>query len=139
MSFFERKSGREITRSEWRMEANIKNDTGTAIHSSITESIYGDHSFCKTVAKTELELGIDEESGEYSINVPVPGCYGTVTDRYGKTDSMGVTDETAIVIERQKLGKNPDMLAGQIKTVDGPDLNGSTTVTIYEWNLKKAK
>jgi hypothetical protein len=137
VSFFEKKSGGEIGISEWKMEATITNGTGTAVHTSMTRSPYGDHSFCRTSAKTELDLGIDDEAGEYSINVPVPGCYGTVTDRYGKTDSMAVTDETAIIIDHQKLPKNRSVLSGMKKTIDGPDAGGVTTVTTYEWNLKK--
>jgi hypothetical protein len=53
--------------------------------------------------------------------------------------TLAVTDETAIFIDHQKLTKNHDLLAGSIKTIDGPDANGATTVTIYEWNLKKVK
>ncbi len=137
VAFYEKRTGPKIIRSDWWMIGKITNNAGNGLDSSIFENTDGDKSRCATNDKTELELGIDEEKKEYGITVGIPGCYGTKTDRYGKTDSYGLTDQTAIVIDHQKLGPNPNLLEGRIRTVDGPDANGSSTVTIYEWNLKK--
>ena len=73
---FLRKNGGEIELSEWKMEANIVNDTGTAVHTSITRGIYSDHSYCRKAAKTELNgkvrwLRTLRELKTYSANTTV--------------------------------------------------------------------
>ena len=139
VSYFEKKSGGEIDLSDWRMEATITNDTGTAVHTYKFRNKLGDESYCRAMAKTELDLGIDEDAGIYEISVPVPGCHGIATYHYGGTDSFGVTDETGIMINKQRLGTNHNVLSGRIRDIDGPDPAGCTTITTYEWNLRKTK
>jgi len=137
VTFYEKRMGPKIIRSEWWMIGKITKNVGNGLDSSICENTDGEKARCATNEKTELELGIDEQKKEYGITIRIPGCYGTMTDRNGKAESYGLTDETAIVIERQKLGSNPNLLEGRTRTVDGPDANGSESITIYEWNLKK--
>jgi hypothetical protein len=139
VSFFEKKSGGEIAFYEWRMEATITNDTGTAVHTMKFSNTQGDNSYCRTAGKTELEVGVDEDAGEYGITVWVPGCYGRTYYHYGKIDSFTVTDETGIMINKQRLGANHNALSGRTRDVAGPDPSGCTTITIYEWDVKKTK
>jgi hypothetical protein len=138
VTFHEKKTGPKIIRSDWWMIATINNNVGNALDSSVFENTDGDKARCAKREKTELDLGLDEQTREYDITIAVPGCYGTKTDRYGKTDSFGLCDETAIIIERQKQGADHNVLSGQITIVDGPDANGNKTVTVHEWNLKKS-
>lgn len=139
VSFYEKRTGGKIVRSDWWMIGTITGNIGNGLDSSIFENTDGDKAKCATSEKTELELGIDGETNEYDITVNIPGCYGTKTDRYGKTESYGLCDETAIMINHQKLGSDPDLLEGRIRTVQGPDASGSSIIIIYEWHLKRVK
>lgn len=120
--------------SIWKMDATIHNDTGTATHSSRFQRPNASGS-CFNQAKTELEVGIDEERGEYSIFVAVPGCYGRQVD-YGVEKDYATTDETGISIDHQRLGSNHNVLSGIIRDSTG-DGEGSSSVTIYTWNLSR--
>jgi len=137
--FHQKKTGPKIVRDDWWMIATITNNIGNGLDSSIYEGTEGDKARCATNAKTELSLGLDEQTGDYDMSVDIPGCYGLKTDRYGKTDSFGLCDETAIVIERQRTSPNPNALKGTIRVVDGPDASGYTVITTHEWDLKKLK
>ena len=139
MKFHQKKTGPTIVRDEWWMIATITNNFGNGLDSSFFQSTEGDRAHCATNAKAELSLGLDEQSGDYDISVSIPGCYGLKTDRYGKTDSFGLCDETAILIERQKTSPNPNVLTGTIRVVEGPDASGYTVITTHEWDLKKIK
>ncbi len=137
VSWFQKKTGPELSLSEWSMEASLTNDTGRAVHSSRVVTRRGDVSDCRTVGKAELNVGIDEETGEYSIEVLMPGCYGTVRYYHGQTEDYARTDETAIIIEKQRLGNNPNFLPGFLVEYDTTEARGNTTVTTYRWNLTK--
>jgi hypothetical protein len=139
ITFHQKKTGLKIVRDEWWMIATITNNFGNGLDSSIFQNTDGDKARCATNGKTELSLGLDEQTGDYDMSVDIPGCYGLKTDRYGKTDSFGLCDETAIVIERQRTSPNPNALKGTIRVVDGPDASGYTVITTHEWDLKKVK
>ena len=139
VKFHQKKTGPTIVRDEWWMIATITNNFGNGLDSSIFQSTEGDRARCATNAKAELSLGLDEQSGDYDISVSIPGCYGLKTDRYGKTDSFGLCDETDILIERQKTSPSPNVLTGTIRVVEGPDASGYTVVTTHEWDLKQVK
>ena len=122
VSFFEKKTGGEIAISEWKMEATIVNNKGTAIHSmKLKSTIHGDVIDCRSEAETEVEVDIDDEAGKYGITVPVPGC-------------EGVSDQTAIVISDQILGSNRNTLSGTLVLEDDNPAGGTITTT-YTWNL----
>ena len=139
VTFHEKKTGSTIARYDWWMIAIIKNNFGTALDSAIIETIEGDKWRCATGDTTELELGLEEEKGIYGITVHVPGCYGYGINKYGeRLNGYGLTDETAIVINKQRLGSNRDVLFGNlVQTEHAAD--GTQTVTTYTWNLKKTK
>ena len=132
------KTGPTIARYDWWMIAKITNNFGNALDSAITESTEGDKFRCATSDTTELELGIEEDKNEYGITVRVPGCYGQSINKYGDVSDGAMTDETAIVINRQQLGSNHDILKGNIVLIDTlPD--GTRAVTTYTWDLKKSR
>ena len=135
VSFLENKTGTEGLVSEWRMDATLTNDTGRAVHFSNVTSMHG-WSRCRTTAKTELELGIDDETNTYSISVNVPGCYGTQVYK-GISSDYAVSDETAIVINNRPMGANRNTLSGRLTETHTTEF-GSTTTT-YEWNLTKSR
>ena len=139
VSFHQKRTGSKIVRDDWWMIATISNNRGNGLDSSIYENTDGDKARCATNAATELSLGIDKQTGEYDISVDIPGCYGMKTDRYGKTDSFGLCDETAILIEGQRTDPNTSTLKGTLRVVEGPDASGYTVITTHEWNLKKVK
>jgi hypothetical protein len=118
------------TRSEWRMDAKITNDTGTVLQ---TFKSQGSGGSCECIRenKTELEIGIDEK--EYSIFVPAEGCHGTCSD--GK--KFGLTDETGIGIDNQPL-KDHDILSGNL-VIDTTYPTGTRWVDICTWNLTRVK
>ena len=138
VTFHEKKTGSTLTRSDWWMIATIKDNVGNALDSAIIESTEGDKWRCATSDTTELEVDIEPDKMEYGITVPVPGCYGYSIDKSGvRLDGYGLTDQTAIVINKQRL-TNTNLLIGNIVwTENSPD--GSRTVTTYTWNLKKSK
>ena len=139
VTFHEKKTGSTIARHDWWMIATIKNNRGIAIDSAIIETTEGDKWRCATGDTTELELGIEEAEGIYGITVRIPGCYGYGINKYGeRQNGYGLTDETAIVINKQRLGSNRDSLFGNlVQTEHAAD--GTQTVTTYTWNLKKSK
>jgi len=139
VTFHEKRTGSTLARHDWWMTATITNNVGYALDSAIIENTEGDKWRCATKDTTELELGIEEDKNEYGITVPVPGCYGYSITKYGeRLDGYGLTDQTAIVINRQRLGPNHDILKGNLVLTDNsPD--GSRTVTTYTWDLKKSK
>ena len=139
VTFHEKKTGSTIARHDWWMIAKITHNLGNALDSAIIENTDGDKWRCATGGKTELELDINENKNEYGITVPVPGCYGYSITKYGeRLDGYGLTDETAIVINKQRLGTNPDVLFGNLVLSDF-SADGSRTVTTYTWDLKKSK
>jgi len=133
VTFLEKQTGKEIVISEWKMEAKIVNNKGTAIHSFHFKAQDGTISDCKNEEETELSVGIDEEEKKYSIEVPMPGCYGKQTAG-GTTSDFAKTDETAISINDQPL-KDPNVLSGTITERSGSEENGSLTTTTYTWHL----
>src|SRR6185503_5646421 len=67
VTFLEKQTGKEIVISEWKMEAKIVNNKGTAVHSFHFKSVDGSITDCKNEEQTELSVGIDEEEKKYSI------------------------------------------------------------------------
>src|SRR6185503_8190822 len=131
VTFLEKQTGKEIVTSEWKMEAKIVNNKGTAVHSFHFKSQDGSVTDCKNEEETELSVGIDEEEKKYSIEVPMPGCYGKQTAG-GTTSDFAKTDETAITINDQPL-KDPNVLSGTITERSGNEESGN--VTTYTWHL----
>jgi len=142
--------------SEWRMEAGIINNSGTAKSSSNSwkqgsgydscMKVYGairDTGYATGNAPTELELDIDGQ--EYGFTVDIPACSGkhiTKTYRNFVLDETIVEDagqaESQIRVERQKIGSNPNVLSGIIELHDKHQ-KGADFVQIWKWNLKKVK
>lgn len=135
VGFIEKQTGNNIEISEWKMEATITNNKGTARHSFQFKDKNGATSVCKNQEETELSVGIDFETKKYSIEVPMPGCYGE-TYSGGKSSDFAKTDETAISINDQPL-KDPNLLEGTINEESGVDENGNSRITIYKWRLEK--
>ena len=133
VSFVQKQTGKEIVTSEWKMEAKIVNNKGIAVHSFHFKSQDGSVSDCKNEEETELSAGIDEEEKKYSIEVPMPGCYGKRTAG-GTTSDFAQTDETAITINDQPL-KDPNVLLGTIQEKSGNEENRNVTITTYSWHL----
>ena len=131
VSFIEKQTGREIVISEWKMQATITANKGPAIHSFHFKSLDGAVSDCENKEATELSVGIDFDEKKYSIEVPMPGCYGKQTAS-GSTTDFAKTDETAISINNQPL-KDPNILEGIITERSGSE--GNETVTTHKWNL----
>jgi len=135
VSFVERQTGKNIEISLWKMEATITNNKGMAMHSFQFTDVNGTTSACKNGNETELSVGIDFETKKYSIEVPMPGCYGK-TISGGKSTDFAKTDETAISISHQPL-KDPNLLEGTITENPGTDENGTGIITTYKWRLEK--
>jgi hypothetical protein len=144
---------------EWRMEARIINNIGTAKSSSNgrrhgiavnTCEINRNGSIRDTIyatgqAPTELILSIDEETKEYGFTVDIPPCTGKkISDRYanGAFDQRIITEmsegDSQIMVERYKLGKDRNILSGRIEKHEYPK-KGIQHVLIWEWNLKRSK
>ena len=137
VTFHEQKIATTFIRCHWWMIATIKDNVAAALDSSIIETRIGDRTYCATRDTTELELGIEEDKGEYGITVPMPGCYGYAIDKYGvRRDDYGLTDQTAIVINRQPLGKSRDLFIGTLVWSDTA-VDGTIIITTHTWNLKK--
>jgi hypothetical protein len=144
--------------SELRMEATITKGKGVATTtfskrdlSRKTEQIAGktyeteetDGGASHGSAPTELSIVYLEESNSYSITVPTPATTGTATRIYNckgcaknpepNTYSIG-QEESLIMVEEQKLGTNPNILAGEIVDRD-ENANGEITETITRWSF----
>lgn len=149
---------RDTSWGEWRMEANIVNNKGTA-RSSSTGGRHGtsENTCDKTTgairvtmnasgqAPTQLDLSIDDEFKDYGFAVDIPTCTGKkISNIYlnGNSEEKIVDDfsegESQILIERYKLGKDRNILIGRIEKNDFPQ-KGVRHVLIWEWNLKKTK
>ena len=142
--------------SEWRMEANIINNKGTAKSSSngwkrgsgydSCMVVYGairDTTYAIGSAPTELDLGIDGQ--EFDFTIDIPACTGKhISKRYRNyaLDATIVDDfsegESQIRVERQKVGNNPNVLTGIIELHDRHQ-QGADFVQIWKWNLKRSK
>jgi len=144
---------------EWRMEASIINNNGTA-KSSSNGRRYGiavntcevnrngairDTIYANGQAATELMLSIDDETKEYGFTVDIPACTGKkISDRYtnGAFDQRIIDDmsegDSQIMIERYKLGKDRNILSGRIEKHEYPQ-KGIQQILIWEWNLKRSK
>ena len=148
---------RDTSWGEWRMEANIVNNKGTAKSSSkggqhgTSENTCEKHTGAIKVtmnasgqAPTLLDLGIDDEAKEYGFTVDIPPCSGKknseiyldgnlaqrIVDDFGEGDSQ-------ILVERYKLGKDRNILSGRIEKHDHPQ-KGVKHVQIWEWSLKRS-
>jgi hypothetical protein len=132
VSFYETLTGGSVT-YEWRMDAVITDDTGTVVHSYNSLSKEGCTQDCSTAGPTELELGIDIDTKEYGIRVPVQGCSGISVCK-GNSNKFALTDETAILIEGQPLKSEYSVSGTTSQTYSA---NGSTTITKYSWSLTK--
>ncbi|MBK5270169.1 MAG: hypothetical protein JJE22_04060 [Bacteroidia bacterium] len=122
--------------SVWKMEANIKANKGTVVHSRNFTDANGDHGECKSTDTTDLILLIDENIHEYSIMIPAPPCKGDqlLSDQkidYYEPDAM-------IQVEKQKFGTNQQTISGQIVTRDTA-IDDAITVEITNWHFKKDK
>jgi len=143
---------------EWRMEANIIKNTGTAKSSSTGGKHGTSANTCENrtgaikvsmnasgQAPTQLDLSIDDETKEYGFTVDIPVCTGRkiseiylngaleqrIVDDFGEGDSQ-------ILIERYKLSRDRNILIGRIEKHEHPQ-KGVEHVLIWEWNLKKVK
>jgi hypothetical protein len=145
---------------EWRMQASIINNKGTASSSSNGHrhgtaadtciNVNGTGAIIDTIyangqAPTELVLSIDDDAKEYGFTVDIPACIGKkISDRYanGAFDQRIIDDmsegDSQIMVERYKLGKDRNILTGRIEKHDHPQ-KGVEHVQIWEWNLKKTK
>jgi hypothetical protein len=134
VSFVQKQTGAMIVTSEWKMEATITSNKANAIHSFHSNLINGDISDCKTTSETELSVGIDYNEKMYSIEVPMPGCYGKQTSG-DRTVDFAQSDETAIRINDQPL-KDPNVLEGTLTEKEGAEESGGT-ITTYTWHLER--
>ncbi len=144
--------------SELRMEATITKGLGVATSTftkreqrKSSEQIAGktyeteetDGGESKGSAPTELSIMYMEENNTYSITVPTPATTGTATRIYNckgceknpepNTYSIG-QDESLIMVEDQKLGTNPNILAGEIVDKHENE-NGEISETIIRWSF----
>jgi len=144
--------------SELRMEATITKGKGVATStytkrdlSKRTEQIAGktyeteetDGGESKGSAPTELSILYMEENNTYSISVATPATAGTATRIYNckgceknhetNTYSIG-QDKSQVKAEDQKLGTNPNILAGEIVDRD-ENANGEISETIIRWSF----
>ena len=144
---------------EWRMEASIIKNQGTAKSSSngrrhgiavntcevnrngaIIDTFYANGQ-----APTELVLSIDDDTKEYGFTVDIPACTGKkISDRYANgafdqriIDEMSEGD-SQIMVERYKIGKDKNILSGRIEKHEYPQ-KGIHHVLIWEWNLKRSR
>src|SRR5688572_17633440 len=133
VSFIEKRTGPGIIISEWRMDATITNDTGTATNKKKTETIVGDKSECDGQDKSELDVGIDLEAKTYAISVSIPDCNGRTITAGGSEYEF--VQDGAIFINDQRFGTNYNVLSGNLTLIDS-FANGSKVVTTYTWNLR---
>jgi hypothetical protein len=146
--------------SALRMQASIANGKGTAVSTYTSKSVTRHR---ETVAgktyetedkhegsgngtkATELEIGVDEDNKTYNITVPAPGFTGMGTRTYSckgcdyepssSTYAVG-GEESMIMVEDQKLGKNPNVLTGEI-TKRTENENGEVSETIIRWSFMR--
>ncbi|MGZ8558090.1 MAG: hypothetical protein ACXWWC_07155 [Chitinophagaceae bacterium] len=138
VSYFNKITGPKIILSEWKMDATINNNTVTATNEFNFANTLGDVAECKGRDTTVQEvISIDYEEKEYYIDVQIPPCRGTATTS-GVTEPYGATDETGIVVSKQKLKTTPDIISDSLILRDGPDGGGNRGVTIYKWNLVRS-
>jgi hypothetical protein len=144
---------------EWRMEASVINNMGTAKSSSNgrrhgiavntcevnRNGAIRDTFYATGQAPAELVLSIDDETKEYGFTVDIPACTGKkISDRYanGAFDQRIITDlsegDSQIMIESYKLGKDRNILSGRIERHEYPQ-KGIEHVLIWEWNLKRSR
>ena len=146
----------------WRMEADIINNSGMArsiikgnrwgksidklppyVSSSATDTTFG-----RGEDSTELLLGIIKEDNEYGFSVDIPATLGFKI-RHSIVDGViqpiireDLSEaETQILIERQQLGSNPDILTGKIiekDTLPSDPGNIATITTTREWKLTRS-
>jgi len=135
VSFIQKQTGGMIVTSEWKMEAIITSNKANAVHSFHSKLTTGDISDCKTTSETELSVGIDYNDKIYSIEVPMPGCYGKQTSGDRSFD-FAQSDETAIRINDQPL-KDPNVLEGTLTEKEGTEESGGITTTTYTWHLER--
>ena len=125
-SVTENESGKHI----WKMEANIVNDTGTAIHTySFTENVDGlkDAGSCSGSYKTTMSGGYGEGTKLYGFWIPIPPCTGTSERGVWKGE-----EETAINIEGQ-TGDDPNVMNGSIIE------KSEGKVMTWEWNFARVR
>jgi hypothetical protein len=144
--------------SEWRMEADIVNNKGTA-RSSTSHRLRGSgYDSCVNARgmirdscngtgqdQTELDLGIDEGTKEYGFTVNIPPCTGMgikISYRNGIAGTpmpspCGQSD-SQIFVDKQKMGTNRNILSGTIvyDTLQAP---GSRFMQIWKWRLVRKK
>ena len=134
VSYFNKITGTKIILSEWKMDATINNNTVNATNEYNFANTLGDVAECKGRDTTVQEvISIDYEEKEYYIDVQIPPCRGTATTS-GVTEPYGASDETGIVIPKQRLGDNPNVISGTL-VLNEPDATGGLSVTTYKWNL----
>jgi hypothetical protein len=141
--------------SEWRMEASVINNSATTKSSlngwrrgagyDTCMAAWGaikDTTFAEGNASAELELDIYQ--GEYGFTVDIPSCAGkTISKRYRNfVLTNTIVDDTSegdsqILVEKQKVGSNPNVLSGKIELHDRQQ--GRDFIQIWKWNLKKVK
>ncbi len=135
MSFLEKNSGPGIVIIERRIDASFTNNVGTASHKMKRELVEGDKLECNGEAKSELEVGFDEEKNTYSILAYVPACKGLAISAAGREWETS-EEETGIQVDNQPIGINRNNLSGSLILKDSfPD--GGRAITTYTWNLRK--
>lgn len=134
VSFFEKRIGPEIVISEWRMDAVFKNNEGTATNKMKSRSTDGAHGECNGLGKSELNVGVDMEAKLYAIEASIPDCSGISFSAAGT--ELEFVQDGGIWIENQRLGTNPNSLAGTLTRRDSLG-NGGLAITTYTWSLKK--
>ena len=137
VSFYEKRTGPEIVISEWRMDATITDNTGTASNKKKSETTPGDKGECNGQGKSELDVGIDLETKTYSISASIPDCNGLTITAAGREYEF--VQDGSIFITDQPLGNNRNVLSGNLILKDGPFANGAMTETIYSWHLTNSK
>ena len=136
ISFTEVRTGTDIVRYKWLMEAKLIDNLGTAIHSFRFENNLGHWDTCHGEEKTELFVDFDPALNEYNISASIPFCNGNQWD--GGTVQKSGQAETMFLVERQHRGNNPDSLIGRIIERTGPEgVYQTVTVQTWEWKLGK--
>jgi hypothetical protein len=114
----------------WKMEANLVNDTGTAMHTyTFSENIDGfkDAGSCSGKYKTTISGGYGEDTKLYGFWIPIPQCKGS-SERGVWTGE----EETAINVENQ-TGSNPNVMSGSIVE------KSEGKVMTWEWNFVRTR
>ncbi len=134
----------------YRMDASISRGTGTGSSSSVvdeyskyTETMGGRTSVTVTevdgTATGSMATEIIVEmvgDDQYSFFIPIPHCKGKKTKRINgvaTVSEMG-EDEAMIQVEFQPLGKNPNVISGEIRDSVKRD-NGDYSETILRWSF----